>query len=492
MLLDHSVLIRFPYQLEYREGAMLMNMQQFLVDPSSLYSWDTKPLVANVYGFLYFIVATPFVFLFGLEIETLRWVSAIAIWSTVLLCSLYVFKHQNSLFLATAAGCTLYSGILTGTTPIARPDTLGMFLFVASLLIAAEAKGSIRSLVASSLIAMMAALAKPYFLMAIGLISLDIWIRNSFIKAAFYFSGSILVFVAIIVILGHESFFPSYISEVWGNNAQSPFGDLGHSIYQIKILVREYWGLLFLFAIAMFQQRTRVMEGARELRLIPNGVFGRLLSVEIQPFFTYTLVAFLMCFFYLATTKGNYLVYFIQLCLPFAALLVFSKIGMYRAPRQRILGNLLRLTIVLFTAQLALNPFDSRNLDSALKGYERLAGFVSDSEHAYGNPILVSIFLSQNRTITDNGITQFFGLNASRANQSSRRMADLRDKWLQSTHAALEKGVHDRLFITRGPHSNAYGHQINSKLYRKVDSVSLALPSQSLTIDVYDRIKTKL
>jgi hypothetical protein len=178
LLTYHLKLIFNPFQNEYREGAAIFPTY-LLLKGSNPYELENQPQAANMYGILYHLVVYPFALIFGSNLIIHRVVTAFFIWGA---CYLFYYATRHikiSLSLGLCATLILYRYLIEGTNPLARPDGLGTFLFLGSIVIPWRYKYSLGSLIISITLGVLAFLTKPYFVLSLPLLMTYLFLFRS-------------------------------------------------------------------------------------------------------------------------------------------------------------------------------------------------------------------------------------------------------------------------------------------------------------------------
>src|SRR5213594_2325966 len=126
--------IRADYPMEYRENAMLLSVD-LQVQGVNPYAMETRPVYQNMYGIGYLWACYPFARVFGNTFLVLRLVSCAFVVASAALLFWALRIDKCSWPSAATAALLLFSELGQGLSIVSRPDSLGTFLFVASLLI---------------------------------------------------------------------------------------------------------------------------------------------------------------------------------------------------------------------------------------------------------------------------------------------------------------------------------------------------------------------
>ena len=246
LLLNHYKIIVNPFQNEFREGAILLSTKS-LFTGVNLYDLANQPQFTNVYGIFYHLIVYPFAKVFGVNLPVHRAVTAIFIVSTCFGLFLLMYRCLKiSLLLCLSGSIILYSQLIYLVSPLARPDGLGLFIFLCGLYIPWQYRFSRTSLIVSIILGMLGLLTKPYFFLLIPYMFLYLFIfksKLSGIKYALFSIASLLTTVTTTNIL-----YESYFNNTFFAHLNAPIGndllnDPYFSIIQFSSYISHNMGL---------------------------------------------------------------------------------------------------------------------------------------------------------------------------------------------------------------------------------------------------------
>jgi hypothetical protein len=206
-LVIHIRIIIFPYQLEYREGAILLTTDAFLngVNPFQV---ENNPLYINVYGIIYNWITLPFAVVAGNTLWVHRIITAIFIFGQVFLVSAVLRKQGVAWILTTTAGLFIWLSQIFYIGPLARPDAVGTFFFLASLLIPFLYDFSLRSIVTALFFGILGFYTKPYFILGFPLLLAYTFLAIS--KRRAFITGLIFVPVFVVTLWSINKVYEAY------------------------------------------------------------------------------------------------------------------------------------------------------------------------------------------------------------------------------------------------------------------------------------------
>jgi hypothetical protein len=235
LLTVNVILVLQPYPLEYREGAILMSTAKF-ASGGNPFSWENQPTYLNVYGILHSVLLAPVCVLLPGEIaEVHRTASMLLMLGACALVTWILVRRGASPILAIGAGLVYYGQLLHTFLPVARPDSLGLFLFLVSVLGPIASNFSLASLVVSAVTALLAWITKPYFALGGVVIGLYTLLAVDWKAGLLYCTSSALAAAGIGIFLNR--FFEAYFYDVLLVNAGS---GLSHSLPHLGFQVVKF------------------------------------------------------------------------------------------------------------------------------------------------------------------------------------------------------------------------------------------------------------
>jgi hypothetical protein len=474
LLYLHVEIILFPYPQEFREGH-LMSTTKLLIDGINPYSLKVYPSYYNSYGILYNLVVYPFAYIFGCSLEIHRAINALFIFSSLgfIFISFKDIIKKNALLGATL-GLLLYSLWLARETCLSRPDTLGIFLYLCSVIIPIKNKFSNRSLFWGGLCATLAFYTKSYFFSGWIAISAYIFLCIDYKKAI----RINLLFLSIFLLLGFVVFkiMPLYFYETFFGYYGTTSVLFGYSIKQI---------------VFFFLTVSPVLIYIVYLQLVASkGEKDKMFSlIKSTPYSLVFIVILGLLFFPLGTNDGAYLNYHYQLLLPVLVILILILQGSYNYIKY-YKPILFLMTVFLIAQTVYLN----RNFKTSIGDWGELEYFLSGKQNILNTPAIAPLLLRKNKTIYDSGVSGYgklfrtskitsalFGLDEdiSRANE----------KYFQSINSQLSGKTFDALVLT-GIDAIFY-QQLDKSGYFLSKKIQLPLPHtmRGIELNIYEPIK---
>lgn len=481
-------IITTPYPEEYREGAVLL-LTDFLIHKINPFSLANHPLMTNNYGFLYNLVVLPFAITFGNTLAVHRAISIFFVLACCVLIVLILNKVGNSLSFAFAGGLLVMGSWLFAVTPLARPDSMGEFFFLITILLPWYRKFDTYALMGSGLAGILAFLVKPYFFLAVVIVALYVFIFISKKKGSFY---ALLVLGVLTLILGVINvFLECYFLDVILNNVANSKLSNSYMLQQLAFFIEIFLPCFLILLLAAVTKKVwRFSNPVGPLKKQPLNFsdFGQPLSYLVIDYFGFFLACTsILVVFWLGKHSGAYMSYFFQLVTPGLILVVFQ--------RGDVLYQTSAITVPLLLINLALICFwvlyPNRLSVSQQQAWEKLYGYVDRSTHLLNSPVLVPEMIRLNMLPVDSGQSEFFFNNELYAfaiwapdyqevNQQGR-------KYLNSIRTQIQNQKYDRIMVTAKPGLSPFaGHALIDQFYERVELIRIEMPQtgQYWTIEV--------
>lgn len=422
----HYLLVTFPYQLESFEGAMLLTTN-LLLKGENPYALANMPVAINVYGINYHLFVYPFARIWGSTCLVHRAVSAFFL---LLSCGLFFVvlrRHKIGILHSLSAVLILYASLLYRYTAIAKPDGLGLFLFLLSVFIVYLAEYSMWSLVISVVLGIAAFYTKPYFILSIPYLATYVFLFVSKKKAVIY--GFITLLLLTITVFIVNMFFETYFVNTFFNHINVATSNLNQLRLQLEFFSMYNSGILLIFVIYFsFYALDKIKSsslGSITLNTIKQQLTQRIdLSHAEKPLirasFPLTLYCFILsfCAFYfkLGRHNGNIMTYAYHLITPFFLIYIYSLLNAplqksALAKRRENYNYTLLLPCILASLYL-LASSASYLKDSPewtdVSDWQQIERITASYQNVMNSQVLVSLLLEQNKPVYDTGQTEFF------------------------------------------------------------------------------------
>lgn len=410
----HIDILNYPYQLEYREIVPLIITKGF-ENGILPYNINQQPYHADLYGLIYPLVALPFTKVFGINLFTFRLISFIAILISALYFYITLKKNKVNTTISYLLTVLLYSILLFQYTPICRQDGLGFLFFTLSILIPYNKSFSLKSLLFSSLLSILAFHTKIYFFIGFPIILTYIFLFKSIKTSIFIFSFYIMVFGVFFVIISYK--FDYYYIGTFFNQLSSTSYDYDHMINQTYFFFFRAFPIITIIICFIFFNKYQLIKQSLldKSRLLFNNELIISYSMNINDgliknyqsnYFTYLFFSFLI----LLTIKmgghnGNFLLYYLHLLsIPFIIIvsLFFKKSENFSL----VYKCLILISILIFIKNIPMNV-NVKNQET-IKNFQKIKYIIENSNNILNNPSISSICLELNKPVLNSGLTETF------------------------------------------------------------------------------------
>lgn len=412
----HYHLITFDHPQEFRENAIYLTTNLLLKNENP-YSSEQMPIFTNAYGIGYHLVVYPFAKLVGNSFSLHRLISSIFIFLSVVI--VYLFQRQLKISAPLALlSCSLFYAelVLKGFTALARPDSLGLFLFLASLFIPYRLKYTNPSLAISLGLSLFAFLTKPYFVLGFLYLSFYLFIFVSKLRGLSYLITGVLSLGGLSFII--HLLFPTYFYNTVLINLGVASTDVNHLLNQTADFISWNFStvIILLASILLWLLNSRFYFSHIKL-----GLISKLINLKFRskPFFnlqinitTFALItSTFLIVAKLGLHVGSYMDYITQLLTPFFFLLTFSLYTKVKEVSLKIIFGLVISLNLLFWTQPALYQITS--LERRNQSWQRLEQLVANYRTIYNSALIATSMEQQGKKVYTTGQTEFFfgGLN---------------------------------------------------------------------------------
>ena len=191
--------IAAEYPMEYRENAIMFT-SALQVEGKNLYSLEQRPVYVNLFGGGYYWISCPLTRWFGNSYQILRMVSVAFVLAS---CGMLIWGlriDRCPWWAALSGGALLLGQLGQGLSVTARPDGLGLFLLMSSLVIPYRYRFSPGSLVLSAALSILAYLTKPYCVLGLPVVALYVFLFNNKLKGlVFGLAGMLGLLVSLLL-----------------------------------------------------------------------------------------------------------------------------------------------------------------------------------------------------------------------------------------------------------------------------------------------------
>jgi hypothetical protein len=415
LLVYHVRVITFPYQSEYREGSMIQTTNT-LLNGENPYSIVNQPQDTNTYGIFYSIVCYPFAKMFGSNLRLHRAVSGIFILLSCFIVFLFARTKKQPFLPSLTVSLILYASLLYRTTPLVRPDSLGLFLFLLSLYIPFKYDYSLRSLLTSIIIGVLAFFTKTFFLLTYPFLGSYLFLFVSKKKGVTYsvFSCIILIVSALIMNL----FCETYIPNVFFTHINLAHYDFRHMINQLHFggISQVFILVMFVFAMSsvILQSRKRIRAWITDFNFVGSisnsfdmqNFDSPFFRLDIKCIWYYFLCAAAVFCLSLGGHGGAWMTYFYELILPFFLLVLLDITACSSIPRSSLylmIAGIINLAVFYMTV---LPHYTFRQVQPE---WQQIYESVSGNSNVFNSPAITVVLQEQNKRVYDSGDSEYFG-----------------------------------------------------------------------------------
>jgi hypothetical protein len=363
------------YPLEYREFGVTFSTD-LLLEGYNPYSIDLQPVAMNVYGIVYNLFVLPLALVWGSTPFNHRIVSCFFIVMTCG-CLLWGLRVSRvSWTLAAAAVATLFSFLATGLSIVSRPDSLGQFLFLASIVVPFACRYSVTSLAISVVLSIFALLTKSYFVLGAPFLALYLFGFESKRKGVWYSLG-FAVALGISVLITNE------ICETWltntifnhlNNDISGRYTSLAHLRAQMWLHAESILGFIaaFVWGYGFFVgSGEKVLEGSIWSLVNFKDFRKPLFSIKADLPLMMLIFSTIVMAWKLGLHTGNWQLYYHQFMTPFALWFAVAFIDRLKENRHwavmlPLIANLVVLNVFYVSSDREDHAADWKALDTVV------------------------------------------------------------------------------------------------------------------------------
>lgn len=453
--------------MDYTESSFVLTTQ-LLADGKNPYSIANSPAFVNLYGILNNILISPLMRYFDNAFFIHRLFSLVFCLLTIATGSVYLRKKRLKYFTLFLAASFMYLQIfLFSSNKTSQPDSLGMFLFVLSILVADSNKDKLIFMYSGVLLSLVAFLAKPYFILGAFCISFYYTLFGSKIRGIFLLLFTTIAFGVMLYFLNQR--YDTYIFSTIITHIYSYDRSLKNLLIQVLILVpANFYGLFTLMIVYL-----RRLKGKKP-RINFSNINKPLFYININ-LVEFSLIFFMGVFFFFGQHVGNKYGYFTHLVTPFLLILGFinfrkvQKLFGSKAVNLVISLNLIVLLSVFLLIRSIFKPFDFKNYYSLLKELEKY-------QNPYVSGSLARYAYKDGKEVFENSQTRFFIDTVEKGpvltnGEIKSRVEGLKTKLNES----LKFKRFDAVFVSKGRESVLYDQKYLFENYKLSEKISVKL-----------------
>ncbi|MCB0396011.1 MAG: tetratricopeptide repeat protein [Flavobacteriales bacterium] len=450
LLADHYRLISCPYPLEYRE-AHTPATTHLMLKGGDPYELAQQPWYTNVYGVAFNYICYPVVMVFGEGYPVYRAIVGFFIWCCCITLYLLLQRLKVPRLESTAATLIFYASLLYFVTPMVRPDSFGLFLFMVSLFYPVISGYGWRSLVVSMVCCIVAFYAKPYFLLASAFLAAYMFLFVSKKQGLIYGCGfALLLLISVLVV---DQRFETYFSNAFFIYTNYRIDKFDYMIRQLSAYVKHSPGLIGLMMMGGYAGWRSFKGGSWKLNLKNPEAPAIASAIPLSAFVAVCI--FLLFVYRLGQHQGAWLTYLFQLMSPF--LLLATLPAVFRAS----IRYKRSLVMALLMINLGINAFAYLNHTGEVRyseeSWKLLKTLTEPANQVLNTPVIAMDLLQENKRVFDTGNSEYFQYGGERNGIWSSFLSphpEIQDRWMEArreVNQMIEQQKFDLIVLGRGP-----------------------------------------
>ncbi|MDG2410290.1 MAG: hypothetical protein P8M21_00485 [Halioglobus sp.] len=387
----------------------MLEITSTIADGANPFSLESQPVHISLYPVLYNIVVAPISNTLGNTLWLHRLISGIFIIATCAFCYALCRKASAKRTDSLAAAIILYAGLLYYSTPIASPNSLGLFLFLSATCIPWFFRFSSRSLAVSLALGTLAFYTKQYFLMSLGYVALFLFLADSKKRGIYFGLLSLLTLLASMTIVHYTS--PYYLDNTLFAVASSSKYVLSNdvAIRQFSAYFTIYYpifAILVLAACLKYKAASTIRahrdSGSPSNKLICWLDWNKpLFSRNVGFIWLCCLCSIGINAFVLARNPGNHLTYLFQLISPFLLIGTFGFVS--GITKRRWLISALACLTMYNSYSILPNDFSVNE-----KNWGKVRSEIAAADNIYASTLVLPEVMDKEGPIYHNGHTPYF------------------------------------------------------------------------------------
>ncbi|WP_101756545.1 glycosyltransferase family 39 protein [Oceanicoccus sp. KOV_DT_Chl] len=449
LLYNHFQMISASIPLDYNEAAQ-PTVTATIASGENPYTLKNQPSRASVYPVLYNIIVAPLTFVFGNNLELHRSVVAIFILGSCVLCYFATYKESRSASNSLASAILYYAALLFYSTPIASPNSTGLFFFLASIFIPWQFNFSNRSLVIALILGILAFYSKQYFIASLGYLSLYLFIAVSKKKALAFGILSLLSIITSLIVIHKTSpyfldntFFSVkiVISTISSNQAMLKQMSLFFEYYLALLLLTTFLVIYKLSTEKTTTNEYRKDKYEKKYQLFNfKNINAPLLSRKPNYILFCLACSISIIVLILGKNPANNMTYLFQIMSPFFLIASFKTIS--NSDKFKWIS----LPLIVFSLYKSYEVLP-KDFTVDTESWRKLEAIMSENKKIYGPPIILTQILNTDKPIYQNGHTNYFMYASFKPEIFKRTEKDtiLNTIW-QSHISRIYKNIEDQEF----------------------------------------------
>jgi hypothetical protein len=436
----HARLIFAEHPQDFRENATYLTTV-LLLRGQNPWALENQPQYANVYGGLFNLAALPAAALFGCTFTLHRLLSAAFLLLSSVVIVLVLRRYGTPTLLALVAPVILYQQYMPTYASNAKPDNLGLFLFLGALFWPWYRRFSTASLCVATGLSLLALCAKMYFAVGILYLAVYLFLFENRKKALIYLVLSLVAvrLLGALIDLVAELYWPN----VFFMQLNGTWPEWQFLVEQLAWYLQKNWGLLSVLVLLLAARLYTQVRGPAPADPSRGAGSGSRIWAPLRDFRSpallvhmdfVTFVLALSCFLILVWVgwrPGNFGVYFHQLITPFLLIVVFRALPTTRWPRALLIALPCLQLLYAFAGFRPLRPAPAGHWAA----WERL---LAGHQEVLAAPVFAHLLDRQGKQVYDAGQAGYVPLGIRGARRSTARR-------IRARVAEYDRDIRDKL-----------------------------------------------
>ena len=449
---NHIQLISHDYPLDYNEGGMLA-ITSTIEQGGNPYSLQSQPARISVYPILYNLLVAPLSQAFGATLELHRLVAGLFILASCAILFYVCRKESAARTESFAAATLLYAGLLYYSTPIASPNSLGLFLFLSAIIIPWVYGFSKRSLCTAIIVGILAFYTKQYFIACLGYIAFYLLLAESKKRAMVFGLAALAAFIVAMIFISYTS--PYYFDNTFFavQSVSKIASSYAHLITQFKEYTLTYIPLLIILAAWSVQKcysrifsSTQQVQNLQEKKLVSFADMDAPLLLQ-RPNYIWICCtcSILIIVASLGRNAGNHLTYFFQLISPFLLAGIFALIS----DMPKWLWSIRILIVLALYNSYAMLPKD---FSVEEKNWQIVRQEIAEADDLYASTLVLQEIMKNGSPVYLNGHTRYFPFAKNKPasfakSDEKNRISEIWERHIELIQTKIKNQAFDVLLI---------------------------------------------
>ena len=449
---NHIQLISHDYPLDYNEGGMLA-ITSTIEQGGNPYSLQSQPARISVYPILYNLLVAPLSQAFGATLELHRLVAGLFILASCAILFYVCRKESAARTESFAAATLLYAGLLYYSTPIASPNSLGLFLFLSAIIIPWVYGFSKRSLCTAIIVGILAFYTKQYFIACLGYIAFYLFLAESKKRAMVFGLAALAAFIVAMIFISYTS--PYYFDNTFFavQSVSKIASSYAHLITQFEEYTLTYLPLLIILAAWSVQKcysrifsSTQQVQNLQEKKLVSFAdMEAPLLLLRPNYIWICCTCSILIIVASLGRNAGNHLTYFFQLISPFLLAGIFALIS----DMPKWLWSIRILIVLALYNSYAMLPKD---FSVEEKNWQIVRQEIAEADDLYASTLVLQEVMKNESPVYLNGHTRYFPFAKNKPasfakSDEKNRISEIWERHIELIQTKIKNQAFDVLLI---------------------------------------------